>query len=440
MSIVREDASGYRGEADALFAPADERELIEIVRRGGPITIAGAGTGVTGGSVPQGGVVVSMERFTRFEIADGSAWAGAGVSLAALQAAAAKTGQFFGPDPTEWTASIGGAIATNASGARSFLYGDMRRHVLALRVVLADGSAAEFRRGQSIGFDVPAIPLPHTTKNTAGYRLAPGMDWVDLFTGAEGTLGIVTEAELRLLPSPKHLLTGVVFFADDGRALDAVDEWRAIDGLRMIEYCDTNSLALLQAPAAAALIVEQENGDAGEWIERVERARGLLDESWFGTSAQDREQFRRFRHALPERVNDVVRRRGFQKIGSDYAVPIERNCEMIAFYKAAIRQDHVIFGHIGDAHLHVNILPNTAEEAERGRALMIEFAHKAVELGGTVSAEHGLGKRKRNLLAIQYTPEQIEAMKAVKRRLDPGGILNPGNLFDMSLPHGRGSV
>ncbi len=428
-SIPIEDASGYKGQADELLSPASETELIEIVRRGLPLTIVGAGTGVTGGSVPDGGLAISTQRLNGVEIRKDSARVGAGVSLEQLNSEAARTGQFYAPDPTEWTASIGGTIATNASGSRSFRYGDTRRHVLALRVVLADGSVREFRRGEPIDFDVPALPLPRSTKNTAGYPLAPGMDWVDLFVGSEGTLGIVTEAEVRLLPAPKELLAGVVFFPSEDAALDAVDQWRATPNLRMLEFCDGPALALIGQSGAAALILEQEDGDAEQWLDQLEPVGALLDDSWFGTSPSDRERFRRFRHSIPETVNETVRKRGFQKIGSDFAVPVERNREMMAFYRMTVGDNAVIFGHIGDAHVHVNILPRTEAEAVEGRALMTTFARKAAELGGTVSAEHGLGKRKRHLLKIQYTPEQLDAMRAVKHRLDPRGILSPGNLF-----------
>ena len=129
-----EDASGFRGEADRVVTPASEAELLEIVaaasREGTPLTIAGARTGLTGGCVPQGGWAVSLEKFRRLEICTGRAIAGAGVSLDALQAEVARTGQFYAPDPTERTASIGGTIATNASGSRSFRYGSTRRHIL----------------------------------------------------------------------------------------------------------------------------------------------------------------------------------------------------------------------------------------------------------------------------------------------------------------------
>lgn len=428
-----EDASGFHGQAERVVTPASEAELIEIIGERAPITIVGARTGLTGGCVPQSGWAVSLEKLRRIEICPGRAIAGPGVSLDALEAAAARSGQFYAPDPTETTASIGGTIATNASGSRSFRYGSTRRHILRLRVATMDGRIREFRRGDKIDFDVPALPLPNTTKNTAGYPLAPGMDWIDLFTGSEGTLGIVTEAELQLLPKPRDVLAGVVFLESDAAALDAVDAWRGVDRLRMIEYFDSNSLDFLRphypeipAPARAALLIEQEDGGVDFWAEHAP------EDSWFAASDADRERFRRFRHALPELVNDKMRRRGFLKLGSDYAVPLERNREMLAHYHAELLGrglDYVIFGHIGDAHVHVNILPKSPAEFESGQELMLDFARHAVSLGGTVSAEHGLGKRKAHLLALQYTADQIEAMKNVKRRLDPRCLLNRGNLF-----------
>jgi len=437
MAEVIEDGSGFRGEADRLILPATEAELQQTITAAScesvPLTVVGAGTGLTGGSVPQSGWAVSMQRFARLEICPGCAIVGPGVSLDALQAAAGRTGQFYAPDPTETTASIGGSIATNASGSRSFRYGSTRRHILRLRVAMMDGSVRQFQRGDKVDFDVPALPLPQTTKNTAGYPLAPGMDWIDLLIGSEGTLGIVTEAELQLLPKPENVLAGVVFFPGDDPALIAVDAWHGIQGLRMIEYFDRHSLDFLrprysEVPenAGAALLIEQEDGDIDFWAEHAP------EDSWFAASDQDRERFRRFRHALPELVNDTVRRRGFLKLGTDYAVPVARNREMLAYYHAGLLDqslDYVIFGHIGDAHVHVNILPKSRSEFDAGQRLMLDFARHAVSLGGTVSAEHGLGKRKAHLLALQYSPDQIESMKQVKRRLDPQWLLNRGNLF-----------
>ncbi|MGH9663518.1 MAG: FAD-binding oxidoreductase, partial [Bryobacteraceae bacterium] len=397
-----EDASGYRGHADRLWTPASEAEVVEIlrdaVRQAIPVTVAGALTGLTGGAIPQGGWTLSTARLKRLQVEEAHAVVGPGVLLKDLQAEAAPTGQFYAPDPTEYTASIGGTIATNASGSRSFRYGDTRRHVRGLRVALMDGRVLDLRRGHRVDFPVPAIPLPRTTKHTAGFPLQPDMDWIDLFVGSEGILGVVTEADLELLPAPEELLGGVIFFPGDDRALDAVDQWRMVAGLRMIEYFDRGALDLTGSrPAAAesALLIEhevREESDLDRWQERIEASGALAGDCWFAFTPGDRERFRRFRHSVPERVNDTVRRNGFLKLGSDYAVPLERNREMLAFYRSRLEREFhgnfVIFGHIGDAHVHVNILPRAQTEFDRAQDLMIEFARHAVALGGAVSAEH----------------------------------------------------
>ncbi|MBS1859520.1 MAG: FAD-binding oxidoreductase [Acidobacteria bacterium] len=444
-----EDASGLPGgHADRVFVPETAEEIAGILREasagGTPVTIAGAGTGVTGARVPFGGWVLSLEKFTRLEVEPGRATVGAGVLLRDLHAAAARAGQFYPPDPTETGASIGGNIACNASGSRSFRYGPTGRWVERLRVVLADGRILDLGRGEPLDFDPGTIPLPGVTKNTAGYLLRPGMDWLDLFIGSEGTLGVIAEATVRLLPAPESVLGGVVFFRSDDDAVDAVEAWRDARP-RMLEYVDAPSLDLLRqrhpdipAEARAAVLIEQElSGEddpaLDEWIERIEGSGALAEASWFATTAADRERFRKFRHNLPELVNDTVRRAGAMKMNTDYAVPLERNREMLAYYRQRLEAEfpgrYVIFGHIGDAHVHVNLFSDPADP-QRATSLLLEFARKAVEFGGTVSAEHGLGKRKRHLLELQYAPEHIAAMRAVKRRLDPGNILGRGTLFN----------
>ena len=454
-----EDASGFRGHAERLFIPEDESGVAEVLQRATreriPVTISGAGTGVSGGRVPLGGWLLSLEKFSRLEINRGTALAGTGVLLRDLQAAAAAAGQFYAPDPTETMAFIGGTINTNASGARSFKYGATRQHVSELHAVLASGEILHVRRNQAADFAIPSISIPRSTKHAAGYSLRAGMDWIDLFVGSEGTLGVVTGAELKLLQAPQSLLGGVIFFANDAAAQDAVDDWSETASPRMIEYFDRPSLELLRTRfpeiptnAAAALLIEQElqsedDGETAHWLERIERAKALVNDSWFGTSAADRERFRFFRHSLPELVNETLRRNGCLKMGSDCAVPVQHNREMLNFYRASLdglfRGRYVIFGHIGDAHLHVNILPSKEESAQAAE-ILLEFARKAVELGGSVSAEHGLGKRKTHLLPIQYSPREIEAMRAVKRRLDPAWILGRGTLFAETADDPSGAV
>jgi FAD/FMN-containing dehydrogenase len=438
------DASGYTGRAERVFVPSNEADVIEIIRAAReerkPLTVAGAGSGLTGGRVAQGGWVLSLERFGKIDVSEGKARCGAAATLLQIRDAAGPTRQFYAPDPTEITASVGGTVATNASGSRSFRYGSTRRHVLALRMALMSGDVVEYRRGDRIDFPVEAVPLPDTRKCTASYRLQPGMDWIDLFCGSEGTLGIVLEAELSLLPSPAEVFAGVIFFRSDDEALDAVDLWRSVPDLRMLEYADRNSLDLLAGrypdiprQAGAALLIEAEGDDVDAWEQRLTSAGALIDDSWFAVTAADRERFRKFRHSLPELVIATVVKRGFLKMGTDYAVPVGHNREMLTYYRNSLEAElpgkYVIYGHIGDAHVHVNMLPATKEEAGRASDLLGEFAGHAVALGGTVSAEHGIGKRKVSLLSLQYSPAQIRAMMDVKWRLDPDWLLGRGTLF-----------
>ena len=215
-------------------------------------------------------------------------------------------------------------------------------------------------------------------------------------------------------------------------------------GLRMLEYADFRTLEMLRGrypeiprEAQAALLIEAESedldADVDAWEARLTESHALIEASWFALDAKDRERFRAFRHTMPELVVETMRRRGLMNMGTDYAVPLKRDREMLAYYRqrleAELPERYVIFGHLGDAHLHVNMLPATEAEAETATRLLKEFAAHAVELGGTVSAEHGLGKRKASLLPLEFAEEKIEAMRAVKRRLDPQWLLGRGTLF-----------
>ena len=443
-----EDASGAKGHAEKICVPSNEAELtailVDAAREKIPITIAGGGSGLTGGRVPYGGWQISMEKFRRLETRPGSAAVGTGVTLHDLHAAAKASNQFYPPDPTETMAFLGGTIACNSSGSRSFKYGATRRWIERLRVALADGSVLDVGRGDAIDFDVPTIPSPASRKHSAGYLLRPGMDWIDLFCGSEGTLGIVIEAELKLLPNPVELLNGIIFFPSDEAVHDALDQWREIPNVRMLEYVDDAALRMIAqrypdvpSKAKAAIIMEQiieGEHDIDAWSARLEATGAFEAESWFGSSDFDRERFRKFRHALPETALAITQKNGFPSLGTDFSVPIERHREMMAFYREHMEKimpgHYCIFGHAGDAHPHVNMLPATQAEFDAGAAALMIFAKKAASLGGSVSAEHGLGKSKAKFLAIQYTADQIDSMKAVKRRLDPDWRLGIGNFFE----------
>lgn len=447
-----QDASGYRGEAAEVFLPSSICELREIVRTAvgqrTPLTLAGAGTGLTGARVPHGGCVVSLEHFRKLEIEQGHCRCGAGVLLNDVHQAAARARQFFGPNPTEGTASIGGIFSTNAGGARSFRYGSVRYHVLAVEVTFLGGETKRFEKGEALDFAFEPVRIPATSKNSAGYFLRPGVDWVNLLAGSEGTVGIVTEIELKLLPDPPAILSGVIFFSSDELALNAVDAWRRIPELRLLEFMDDFALQLLRshypeipAGAGAALLIEQnlasqQDDQVDLWTQRLEEQQAFEETSWFGFSQSDQARFRDFRHMLPTMVTDIVRRNGFPKFSTDFAVPLDRYRELHACYKRRCGEvlpgAFTIFGHVGDANNHVNMLPQTPEQAKQGEELMREFAEIVIAMGGTVAAEHGIGKTKTDLLNLMYSAQEIASMRAVKRQLDPEWLLGQGTLFDMA--------
>lgn len=481
------DASNMQGgHAEKLFVPEHADEIVEILREANehkiPVTISGARTGTVGGAIPFGGYVISLERLNKIKWIDKKsmrALVEPGVVLADFQKAVDAEGLFYPPDPTEWSCQMGGTVATNASGARSFKYGATRRYVERLRVALADGDVLEFRRGENraletgtlcirtpddkmIGIKIPSYQSPNVTKNVSGYFTQPQMDVIDLFIGSEGTLGVVTEIGLTLRPKPHGLFSGIVFFKNGGDLLDFVHEVREdsfttrrgqgyenvsgpIDA-SFIEYFDDRALSFIaekfpQTPTgmAGAIFFEQETTPEKEdellegWNYLLERCNADLEVSWFTTNEQDREKMRAFRHALPVSVNERVVRNKQKKIGTDMAVPDENFPGFLSFYKETLDAsgiDYVIFGHIGDCHLHANLLPKNDAEAEKARHLYGRFIAQAIMLGGTISAEHGIGKLKSKYLNVMMGERYLNEMSELKRAFDPNGILGRGNMIE----------
>src|SRR5580765_7928566 len=246
------DASNMQGgHAEKLFIPESAEEIAQILREANesktPVTISGARTGTVGGAIPFGGYVISLEKLNKISIDKDSrtATVGSGVILADLQKAVEAEGLFYPPDPTEWSCQIGGTVATNASGARSFKYGATREYVRRLKFVLANGDIAELRRGgvwagddgsitltadggNKIPAKIPTFERPDVRKNVSGYFNAQPLDAIDLFIGSEGTLGVITEIELALLPKPEGFFSGIVFFGKEDDLLRFVDEAREL--------------------------------------------------------------------------------------------------------------------------------------------------------------------------------------------------------------------
>jgi D-lactate dehydrogenase (cytochrome) len=471
IELFLSDASFIReGHADRVVLPESVEEVSEILasanRERVPVTVSGAGTGTVGGRVAFGGIVLATDKLDRIkqvvhEERGGFAVVQAGVILSDLQRAVDHEGLLYPPDPTERGCFVGGNVATNASGARTFKYGPTRNYIRRLKVVLASGEVLDLRRGEvradgqgrirlgkSIEVKLPDYRMPATRKNATGYFVAPEMDAVDLFIGSEGTLGVICEVEVKLLPKPEGLLSGVVFFLDEADVLALVQEVRAHVDARAVEFFDEESLRFLREKyptipdaAVAAIFFEQETTAATEdavlnqWLALLDQHHALAD-SWFATNEQDQAKLREFRHQLPVLMNEWFAHYRQRKVSTDMSVPDDAFAGLFRLYKETLRSSglrYTIFGHIGDNHVHVNILPRDETEGACARDFYVEFLKYAASAGGTLSAEHGVGKLKRDYLRFFYTGDQLREMASLKRALDPNCILGRGNIFSEEL-------
>jgi D-lactate dehydrogenase (cytochrome) len=495
QSYLSDSSYMQSGHADRVVFPETAEDVAEILRAATrdktPVTISGAGTGTVGGRVPSAGIILATDKLNQIKSiahnkdAGGSAVAEAGVRLVDLQKFVDSEQLFYPPDPTERSCFLGGTVATNASGARTFKYGPTRKYVQRLKIALATGDIIDLRRGElraeqsgqikipllssrTIEARLPTYQMPPTRKHAAGYYVATEMDLLDLFIGSEGTLGVVVEIEVDLLSKPEGLLSGIVFFTAENDLLAFVQATRnrplthrelrrsgqlsstageSITNLdaRALEYFDGQSLNFLRqkyetipGEAVGAVFFEQETTAAiddslmNEWRVLLEQHRALVDKSWFATSDQDQAKLREFRHALPVLMNEWFARHNQRKVSTDMSVPDAEFAGMLRFYQQTLEPSglrYTIFGHIGDNHVHVNILPRNDDEAAKAREIYLQFLKRAAGVGGTLSAEHGIGKLKRDYLRLFYTDENLREMAALKRAFDPAGILGRGNIF-----------
>jgi len=474
------DESRRVGSADSISFPTSEAEVVEIVKavraQGGMITTQGARTGIVAGAVPQGGHILNLSRMNRIgEVRDASITVEPGAILDNIREAIENKGLFFPPDPTETTASIGGMVACNASGALTYHYGPVRNWVQSLRMVLSDGDVIGLKRGQcsaqgrafsltteggrTISGELPTYSLP-SVKSAAGYYVAKDMDMLDLLIGMEGTLGIVTEIELKLIPRPGAINGLTIFLPTEEAALKLVRILREELNPVAIEFFNHDALDLLRRmksessafekipslkPEFHTAVYTEFHADTDEEIEEpimvlmeaIIELGGSDEDTWYATTDRELEPLKAFRHATPEAVNLLIDQRKHDcpeltKLGTDMSVPDEHLELVIAMYDADLAEnklESVMFGHIGNNHVHVNILPHSVEEYEKGKALYLIWAKEIVGWGGSVSAEHGIGKIKVPFLRMMYGDDAIAEMRALRSLFDPASMLNPGDLF-----------
>ncbi len=474
------DASNFKGNCDAVYFPEYVDEIVSIIKEANKnktkVTIAGNRTGLTGACVPQNGIVIATDKLNKiFEINPTEFYAviEPAVLLSDFQKELKQIKLFYPPDPTETNCYIGGTVATNASGAKTFKYGPTRDYVIGLQIILPDGGVIDLERGKqkaneyelglttqsgkTITLQIPDYTFP-AVKNASGYYVKKDMDAIDLFIGSEGTLGIITKIKLKLLAQPEDTISCVLFFDDEITALNFLEEARdtsfqnkknnindKINALAL-EFFDERALKFLAKDfsaipenAQAAIWFEQESTADSfdsileEWNSLMQKHNVNEETAWFAFSDADKEKIKDFRHAISWKVNEYVARNNFRKLGTDVAVPDKSFREFYFTLQNWAKQskiDFVAYGHYGNSHIHLNFLPKNDAEFNEGKKLYKNICEEAVRLGGTISAEHGIGKAKRDYLLMMYGEANIRKMAALKKSLDPNLILGIGNIFN----------
>jgi len=426
------DATAMEYWPDAVVFPEREEDIAAVLRicreQRVPLIPRGAGVGYTGGALAvQGGIVLVFTRMNRILRLDGAnflAEVEPGVITADLQAAAEKQGLFYPPDPASLkTSTIGGNVAENAGGPRCFKYGVTGNYVLGLEAYLFSGE--KVRLGAQ------------TIKNVAGYDLK------SLLIGSEGTLAVIHKIFLRLLPLPPQRRLFRVDFATLAAGAQFVQQ--VIHGHiqpAVLEFMDRRSLQAVYAyqrlplpeKTGAAVLVEID-GSPAEVTEREAALRRIIgcsaavDWTLAQTFAEQEELWQTRRNISP-----AIALLKPKKINEDIVVPAALIPEMVSFIDGLAGEHDlciVLFGHFGDGNIHTNLMVDPADEAEMRRAetVLDKIFRRVVELGGTISGEHGIGLSKKPFMHYQFSPAELELFRRIKKAFDPDNLLNPGKMF-----------
>jgi glycolate oxidase len=439
------DASGLELVPEFVARPSSREEVLDLLAAAArdriPVTTAGGQTSTTAASLTDRGILMSLRGLTGVRDIDrtnATVRVGAGELLGPLKRQLAAEGWLLAPDPTsEEECTVGGALACNASGARSLRYGPIRSHVRGLTVALASGEVLELHR-------------PSLEKNTVGF--APVHDLVDWFVGSEGTLGVILEAELGLLPAPAWVIGLGIPFPTESAALAFVIAARESTTLapRCLELLDGGALAIARiaandgswATGAQALIyTEIAGGEADEppleaWLELAAEHGAQDDDIRVYEGEAALRDARKLRHAVPATMHERAapfRAAGGRRISTDWAVPYHRLGDALEASRREVAarglEQPVTFGHAGNGHPHQNFIARDAAELARITDAVGATLRSVIALGGTVAAEHGIGKIKSRWLPLQMSPTQQAMMRAIKHELDPHHLLAPGNIL-----------
>jgi FAD/FMN-containing dehydrogenase len=416
----------YRGRASALVRPGSAEEVAAVLRAcreaGAFVTVQGGRTSLVAGTVPEhDDVLLSTERLREIgevDVVERRIHVGAGATLAEVQRAASAAGLVFGVDlAARDSATVGGMASTNAGGLRTVRYGNMGEQVIGLDVALPDGS------------------LVH--RHSKVRRDNTGYDLASLFVGAEGTLGVITGLDLRLYPAPTHRVTAICGFDDLDALVETGRVFRDMAGIAALELIDARASALtaehvgVAAPVDGAWQLLIELAGDTDLTERLadalENAR-LSGEPAVGVDVSAQQRLWQVR----ETVAEVLGVYG-PPLKFDVSLPLSairgfaaESAGLVAKY--APDAIPVLFGHIGEGNLHLNLVRCVLDD-NRERELYSAMMELIASCGGNVSSEHGVGTRKRDYLSMSRTEADIAAMCAVKAAFDPSGYLNPAVLF-----------
>ncbi|MCM8805570.1 MAG: FAD-binding oxidoreductase [Candidatus Omnitrophica bacterium] len=460
LSYLEDSSNFSKGNCEKVFIPENEQEVIEIVNmcnaQNMPLTVSGAGTGTVGGRIPTQGSVISVEKLNRIiNIEKDRAVLQAGTIVNNFLAEIDKIGSFYPPFPTERNAFIGGNVSTNASGEYSFRFGATRKYVLRVKMVTGAGNVIEIPRGKFfadkngvIKTDFLTVKIPSyitpPIKCSAGYFSSPGMDLIDLIIGSEGTLGVITEVEVMLIKKLPDRFIMIFFLPSEDRMFEFINEVKQkfIKDMYTFEFFDNASLFFLRNDfpeipenCCAFYIESTDTTELMErWLELSEKYNAI--DVWVGGDPKSYQKLIDFRHRLPENINAYFRKLKITKISLDIAVPEKNFRELVTLYRKFSRESGiqtVLFGHIGENHLHFNLFPVDEKERNIARQIYLSCVEKAISLGGTIAAEHGIGKIKYPYLRMMYGDGGINDMIMIKKTFDPKGLIGRDNLFPAEL-------
>lgn len=411
-------------------SPEDILAALRVAREAEvPITPRSGGTGRTGGAVPvAGGIVLStlgMSRIKEIDRREMIAVVEPGVVLAALQSEVEREGLFYPPDPNSAdSCALGGNVAENAGGPRAFKYGVTREYVLGVEAFLVGGQRIQSGR--------------RTLKGVTGYDLTA------LLVGSEGTLAVFGDITLKLIAKPASVMTLLALFGDVRSASLAVAGMTGV-GLRprCIELLDSHTLSAMRAagnaidPAAGAMLLIEVDGEPRDCETQAERVADACTGALDVLVAQDPAQREKLWAARRD-MSHAVRRLAKKKIAEDVVVPRQRITELlerVARTCERTRVRHLTYGHAGDGNLHVNFLWDDDDEIAAVSGAVEQLFRDVVELGGTLSGEHGIGLLKAPYLPLEQSAEHIALERDLKRVFDPRGLLNPGKIFPATATH-----